>query len=289
MRGSGSDPSKLRQPFFDPCRSHVPYRTSAAALAAGLAVGIAAPSARAQDGDESFKVAKIIFETNASACDLGIQILFDTEGIVRGRVRDPKGRLIYNFTARSGLRAIGGQTEGFLESVEPQIQELLDLLECDPDDEVEVLTLRDIRKTFPAGKYAFEAIMADGTELADEARLTYRIPAGPALVEPNGARDPNNTVIQWEPVTTTIPGIGPERSVNIVGYQVIVYEDGVGEAPPEFNVVVPTCGADPLPACEVTVSPQFLKPGTAYLYEVLAIERSGNQTITEGSFQTAEE
>jgi hypothetical protein len=93
-------------------------------------------------------------------------------------------------------------------------------------------------------------------------------------------------VIRWEPVTTTIPGLEPAGPVNIVGYQVIVSEADAGEAPPEYNIVLPACGAAPLPRCRVTVSPQFLKPGTAYEYEVLAIEESGNQTITEGSFET---
>ena len=61
----------------------------------------------------------------------------------------------------------------------------------------------------------------------------------------------------------------------------------LGEAPPEFNVVVPSCGRSPLPRCEVTVPPEFLKAGRTYLYEVLAIEKSGNQTITEGDFETS--
>jgi hypothetical protein len=286
MRGSISDPKQHRSRFFDPHRPNVPSRFSVTALATGLTLGIAAQGAHAQDADEaSFKVAKILFETNASACDLGIQIFFDTEGIARGRVKDPNGRTIYNLAARNGLRAIGGQTEGFLEGVEPQIQELLNVLDCEEDDEEDVVTIEDIREMFPAGRYAFEATMADGTELSDEARLRYRIPAGPILEEPDVGPS-EVVVIHWLPVTTTIPGLEPVRSVNIVGYQVIVEEDAAGEAPPEFNVVVAKCGVGALPPCEVTVSPQFLKPGTAYLYEVLAIAGNGNQTITEGSFET---
>ena len=34
------------------------------------------------------------------------------------------------------------------------------------------------------------------------------------------------------------------------------------------------------------VPPEFLEPGTAYTFEVLAIEAGGNQTITAGSFVT---
>jgi hypothetical protein len=36
----------------------------------------------------------------------------------------------------------------------------------------------------------------------------------------------------------------------------------------------------------VTVPPEFLKPGTAYKVEVLAIAENGNQTITESEFST---
>jgi hypothetical protein len=43
-----------------------------------------------------------------------------------------------------------------------------------------------------------------------------------------------------------------------------------------------------LPASKtrVTVPPEFLEPNTVYLFEVLAIEEGGNQTITESSFET---
>ena len=36
-----------------------------------------------------FKQTNIHFETNASACDMGIQISFDTNGITRGEVENP--------------------------------------------------------------------------------------------------------------------------------------------------------------------------------------------------------
>src|SRR5262245_54030779 len=86
-------------------------------LSVGLTAGLSSEAAAATP----FKVAKIYFETNASACDMGIQIAFDTDGISAGTVKDPDGRVIYEITARNGLRGIGGQTEGFLESAEPVV------------------------------------------------------------------------------------------------------------------------------------------------------------------------
>src|SRR5262245_62695616 len=108
-------------------------REALAALAVAGAMAIWAPWASA--APEPFKVASIHFETNASACDMGIQIKFDTEGITRGSVRDPDGHWIYSFQSAQGMKATGGQTEGFLEGVEPQITELLTALGCEPSDE----------------------------------------------------------------------------------------------------------------------------------------------------------
>jgi len=36
----------------------------------------------------------------------------------------------------------------------------------------------------------------------------------------------------------------------------------------------------------VTVSPEFIQGNAEYAFEVLAIEASGNQTISEGTFKT---
>jgi hypothetical protein len=41
-------------------------------------------------GTEPFKVANIHIETNASACDMGPQIKFDTDGITKGLSRRPE-------------------------------------------------------------------------------------------------------------------------------------------------------------------------------------------------------
>ena len=42
----------------------------------------------------------------------------------------------------------------------------------------------------------------------------------------------------------------------------------------------------PAAARSVTVPPEFIEPDATYKYEVLAIEVSGNQTITETEFDT---
>jgi hypothetical protein len=271
--------SSRRRRLFDPCMSQALFRRPAAVLAGGLTFGTAAQEAHAAPVPaEPFKVANIHFETNASACDMGIQIIFDTEGITQGLFKAPGGRRIYSFQSAGGMKAIGGQTEGFLEGVEPQITELLEALGCEPSDEEEEISLEELFEAFPAGDYKLKGIRK-GARFEDEATLTHLIPAGPEIVKPaDGTVVPDAALlIDWDPVTEAIlPDLGP---VEIVGYHVIVVEAG-GEALPQLDVDVPASET------RVKVPAQYLKPNTVYQFEVLATEESGNQTITEGFFCT---
>lgn len=83
--------------------------------------------------------------------------------------------------------------------------------------------------------------------------------------------DPDNTVVQWQPVADP-PGS------RIVGYEVIVIQ----EEPSQREMAL-TVGPD---TTRVRVPRQFMESGAAYKYEVLAIEKSGNQTISEAEFET---
>jgi len=251
-------------------------RKTRAALVLGAAVStLAAPSWAAP-----FKVTNVHFETNATACDMGIQLIFDTEGITEGFVRSPEGDKIYAFQSKAGMKRIGGQTEGFLEGVEPQITELLSALGCAPSDEEPEISINKLFKAFPAGPYKFKGTGKDGTNFKGEAILSYAIPAGAEITAPaNGTvvADDAPLLIDWEEVTEPIlPDLGP---VDIVGYHVVVVEGG-GEALPQFDVDV----ADT--ETSVTVPAEYLKPNTFYNFEVLSTEASGNQTISEGFFCT---
>jgi hypothetical protein len=266
------------------------YAKAALWLPAGLlATGLtfasvveAADAMRHRPPAEPFKVANVHFETNASACDMGIQIIFDTGGVTEGTVRDPKGHTIYEFESKGGLKAIGGQTEGFLEGVEPQITELMLALGCAPSGEEEVKTLQDLFKAFPAGDYTLTGTRK-GAKFQDKATLTHFIPAGPEIVAPaeKSVVPDADLLIDWDAVTEAIltsnPDLGP---VDIVGYHVVVVEAG-GEALPQLDIDVPASETS------VKVPAAYLNPGTAYNFEVLATDESGNQTISEGFFCTA--
>ena len=203
-------------------------------------LGVALRAAHAAPPAEPFKVTNIHFETNASACDLGIQILFDTDGITDGSVQSPKGKMIYQFRSKGGLKSIGGQTEGFLEGVEPQITELLDALGCAPSDEEEVVSLAELFDAFPAGTYTFKG-KRQGAKFEDQATLSHAIPAGAEITAPaDGTVVPDAPLlIDWNPVTEPIltanPDLGP---VDIVGYHIVVVEGG-GEALPQLDIDVP--------------------------------------------------
>jgi hypothetical protein len=248
-------------------------------VAAGLMCGTVVQATLAAPAPaEPFKVASIHFETNASSCDMGIQARFDTEGVTAGTITAPNGQVFYNFVAKGPLKAIGGQTEGFLEVVEPQIPELVSALGCEPSTEEGVLSLADLFDEWPAGAYTFKASRGTST-LESQATLTHLIPAGAEIASPaDGAVVPDKALlIEWNAVTEAIlPSLGP---VNIVGYHVLVEEAGA-EVSPTLDVDVPSSETS------VTVPAQYLKPNTVYRFEVLSTEASGNQTISEGFFCT---
>ena len=259
-------------------RAGASVRISVGLLAAGLFLGLSTTPAAAA-GAEPFKLTNIHFETNASACDMGIQIKFDTDGVTSGMVKDPTGRKIYGFGSQNGMKSTGGQTEGFLEGVEPQITELLDALGCAPSDEEGETSLDKLFAAWPAGDYAFKGI-SKGTKFKDRATLTHSIPAGPKVVAPaDGTVVPVAPVLlDWDPVTEPIlPSLGP---VNIVGYHVTIEEVTGAEGPPELDLDLP------LNQTSVTIPAEFLKTSTEYKFEVFATEESNNQTFTEGFFCT---
>jgi len=214
---------------------------------------------------------------------MGIQILFDTEGITSGVVESPDGRRIYQLSVKGGMKETGGQSEGFLEGIEPQITELVDEFGCEPGDEG-VSSLADLLDAFPEGDYTFKG-GKPGAKFESVAALNHKIPAGPKIVAPapgrGGINANANLTIDWNAVTgPIIPELGPINPADIVGYHVIVV-DTATEPAPELDVDVPS------DVTKLLVPAQYLLPNKVYQFEVLATEAGGNQTISEGFFCTA--
>lgn len=229
-----------------------------------LIVAAPAPEAWAKtpQGEIPFSRVKIIIEFNASANDVGVQVLLDGEPWQGVKIESPDGRKILDIESSGSLRT-QGLTELFFESSEPSLDEV---------------PLAEFLARFPEGEYEFEGKTIDGLELAGKATFTHVIPAGPVILSPKAGDevDRENLVISWETVTKKIEGSG-EGNLVILAYQVVV--DG-GNPPRRFDVTLSAA------TTSVKVPPEFLEPGTEYTFEVLAIEADGNQTITEGSFAT---
>jgi hypothetical protein len=219
--------------------------------------------------------AKLIIEYNATDSDIGVHGAFEDDGWKRLCVFDPKGRPVLHVGPRGQLLDLT-MAGIFFESREP------------PESE---FSFADLRAAFPAGEYTVRGESFDGTLLVGSATFTHDVPAAPVITAPGLAEDPKGTrgdavpldglVIDWDRMTRTVDG-GP---VTITGYEVIVtkevHEDPHGFSRPIYDVHVPPT-VDRLP-----VPSEFLQPGTVYELEVLALEVSGNQTISVGFFKTA--
>ena len=221
------------------------------AATVALFVGGARRVCRAED-EIPFKIAKIYWEYNASANDLGVHVSLDAEDWRRLTIFRPDGRSIFAVEGRGAYRELG-MTELFFEGAEPSLDDF---------------PLAGLLARFPQGKYSIEGKTVDGVDLESEVMFSHAIPAGPTV---SAAVGPGNSlVISWTPVTSPPPGF-PNKPINIVGYQVIV---------DPFQVTLPAT------ATSVTVPPEFVASLASGVqpYEVLAIEASANQTLTEGTF-----
>lgn len=257
-----------------------PHAHKWAALSAALVVLVlasAAPSAWAQDRDRkevefddeeakpkvvALKDARLKIEMNSTDQDVGVQVFIDADPWTTMDIFDPFGRMIYRATNRGSLAKQGG-TELFLESGEPKLSDV---------------PLAAFLKRFPQGKYRMVGKGLNGEKLIGTAKFTHNIPDGPVLVSPidDALVAPDNTVVEWEPVAA--PNGSP-----IVGYQVLVVKPNTGiPALPKIilDVMMPPT------ATSMAVPPGFLLPSSTYEWEVLAIEKGGNQTLSVGSFRT---
>jgi hypothetical protein len=207
-------------------------------------------SARAQAAEFSFS--RIYIEYNQTANDLGYHVTLDGEDWTRLAIFNTSGTKIFEVQGRAAYKLLG-MTELFFEGAEPSLDDF---------------PLRELLALFPEGDYSFAGTTADGEEIEGTGTLSHAVPNGPGNV--SAVLSGDSLVISWDKVTTTPPGF-PKRPITIVGYQLIV------EA---FQVTVPDS------VTSVTVSPEFVNslPSGEVLFEVLAIDETGNQSITESKF-----
>jgi hypothetical protein len=208
--------------------------------------------------------ARLKFEINATDGDGGVQLFLDAEQWRRISLFAPDGRLIFTAKPR-GIMARQGGTELFLESAEPSFDEL---------------PLAGLLDRWPAGRYKVRGRGLEGQRYVGSARLSHHLPDGPELVSPlagDGRQDPADTVLRWRRVP-------PADGSPIIGYQVLAVESDTGLR------ALPTKTLDvmmPPTANRLRVPKGFLQPGTEYEWEVLAIEETGNQTLSAAAFTTS--
>ncbi|MGH7849796.1 MAG: hypothetical protein ACREOP_05820 [Thermodesulfobacteriota bacterium] len=243
-------------------------------LLAALALGYPADAQDTRGKKDNdplpFKKTLMRIELNATAGDAGLQFDLDADPWKMLEIEDPKGRTIFSVRSLGQLQTLGN-TELFTESNEPPFDEL---------------PLKDFLKMFPKGNYEFSGITIDGEELEGVAAFTHKIPCGPEIISPVGDVDADlGVVIEWLPVThkidtaSNVGNCSNSTNINIVAYEVIVELDG-SDPVKSFDIFLPAN------VTSVTVPAEFFIPGEAYIFEVLAIEAGGNQTISEGGFMT---
>jgi hypothetical protein len=226
-------------------------------LVAGIAVlvGIAPASsgdpAKRTEGRVKLEDSTMIVEFNDTDDDIGIQPFADGDPWTRLAIFDPNGRKLLDVDPTGKLDRFG-LTELFAETHEPELSEL---------------PLERFKKRFPAGTYRMRGETVEGQRLVGRAKLSHDIPNGPEIASPTeGQMVPeNDAVASWS------PGTQPD-GVQIDAYQVIVETDE--EDPRVFEADLPAS------VTSLKIPPEFLEPGP-YKIEVLAIEESGNQTISE--------
>jgi hypothetical protein len=228
-----------------------------AALLLPCGAGLAAP----------LKQAKIIIEHNATDEDTGFQAFVDADGWERMEIIGPDG-IVAQFDGHGTVKDLG-MTELFFETTEPENAKQ---------------PLDDVLAMLPAGDYEFRATYSSlggnsGTT-SSTATLSHTIPQGVTLVAPEerAVLPAGDVTVQWTPVDKALDG----SDVTIIAYQLIIEKD----EEPHPRMIGKRGLSMYLPASvsEMPVPAAFFEPGTAYLWEVLAIEESGNQTLQSGTF-----
>jgi len=218
------------------------------------------------------KEAKLNIEHNAKDEDTGFQGFLDSDGWNRITVTGPDGKVL-DFRGEGELGQLG-LTELFFETVEPENADV---------------PIEEVLETLPEGEYTFEGSAIEVGEKQGKtigtALLTHDIPEGPEILTPEEdavVPEDEDLLVDWSAVDKTIDG----SDVNIIAYQLII--EKVEEPHPHMIGKMGLSMYLPPDVTEMTISSDFLEPGTEYEWEVLAIEESGNQSINSSSFSTSD-
>lgn len=240
-----------------------PVRRLAMTLAALALAGPAQAQTRFDEAD-------IFFELNAADRDVGVHVSLDAGSWKQLEILDPRGRKVIAVEPEGSAKRIG-LTELFFEGEEPSLREV---------------PFARFLALFPEGRYVFRGRTTENRPLRSVDPLTADLPCPVRLTSPADGRVPLDALtVRW---TAPAGTYDPDRQLcrgrdrlRSAGFQAIVEfakeERGFLR---EFSVIL-SSGAR-----QVQVPAAFLRegarfPGTLMRVEVLALERSGNKTITE--------
>lgn len=233
-----------------------------------LILGAAATEGWAQDDP----VCWFNIELNATDLDVGVRGFFDYEPWEELEIEDPNDKTIAKVKAKKSMKH-QGFAEWFYESGEPNLEDV---------------SFSEFFDRFPVGMYEFEAETTEDDEVECEELFTHVIPCAPEISATGHSA--TGVIINWDSVTQVVDAETTDDNIVdeleeplacedsavlvIIGYEVIV------ETEDEKRYTIELPGN----ATEVTVPQEFIALGDEFQYEVLAIEESGNQTITEEEF-----
>ena len=227
--------------------------------------------------------AEVFIEYNSTDGDFGIQFFWDGEAWASMAVTNDSGTVLDVEVSGNVLQQ--GLTEGFFESAEPTLDEL---------------SFQDFLTRFPEDVYEFEGWTINTSELVGEAELTHIIPCPPSIDTVDWQPDDGILSVSWHPVTgivdpeQDIPDpeesgptcIDPEGELEIKGYEA-VFEAVIKRQGNVEQVLVDSVTL-PADVTSATAAPEFVdavdtagKKVQEVKFEVIAIEDSGNKTITE--------
>jgi len=221
-------------------------RRSTIGILALSALGLAIPGNAAK-----LEFSRIYIEYNSSANDLGFHVSLDGEDWKTLKIVNPAGLTIFEVTGK-GPYAQLGLTELFFEGAEPTLDEV---------------PLAELLAKFPAGRYRFLGTTVANKPIDGTGVLSHAVPAGPVV---STDVEDGHVTIRWERVTSAPPGF-PSARINVTRYEILV--------DPFVDIFLPGT------ATELTLPDAVVDALGAgeHPIEVLAIDASGNQTITEAT------
>ena len=171
-------------------------RTLPLAVAATVALLVGSTTRECRAEEIPFSIAKIYWEYNASANDLGVHVSLDAEDWKR--LSDLQAERPLDLRGR-GPRALPGarHDRAVLRGRRAVARRV---------------PAAGLLARFPEGEYEINGRTVDGKELESDVMFSHAIPDGPEVSAAVGPGD--SLVISWTPVTSPPPGFPTGRSTS---------------------------------------------------------------------------